>query len=66
MFKYVFDTQEINWETKTTSLVKSIRYKCLICGYEHEWDDAWDDEKKEEVKSEVDKHHNEHINFEKV
>ena len=38
-----------------------IKYKCLICGYEHQWDDTWTDEKKEEVKSEVDKHHNEHI-----
>jgi ribosomal protein L44E len=38
-----------------------IKYKCLICGYEHEWDNAYDDEKKEEVQSEVDKHYNEHI-----
>jgi ribosomal protein L44E len=38
-----------------------IKYKCLICGYEHEWDNAYDDAKKAEIKSEVDKHHNEHI-----
>jgi len=38
-----------------------IYYKCLICGYIHDWDDTWDAEKKEEVKIEVDKHHDNHI-----
>jgi hypothetical protein len=40
---------------------KVIKYKCLICGYEHDWDETWSDEKKAEVKTEVDAHHNEHI-----
>jgi len=61
MFKYVFDTQEINWETQTTTLVKIIRYKCLICGFQHEYDKNWTDEKKAEVQAEMDTHHNEHI-----
>ena len=38
-----------------------IKYKCPICEYTHDWDDAWDDTKKAEVKSEVDAHHNDHI-----
>ena len=38
-----------------------IKYKCIICGYDHEWDDTWSDEKKAEVKAEVDAHHNGHI-----
>jgi hypothetical protein len=63
MFKYVFDTQEINWETKTTSLVKVIRYKCLICGFQHEYDKTWTDAKKAEVQAEVDAHYNEHFNL---
>ena len=61
MQRYVFNTNEINWETKTITLVKSIKYKCLICGYIHDWDDTWTDEKKAQIKSEVDKHNNEHI-----
>ena len=61
MQRYVFNTNEIDWETKTITLVKSIKYKCLICGYIHDWDDTWTDEKKAQIKSEVDKHHNEHI-----
>ena len=40
-----------------------IKYKCLICGYEHDYDDTWSDEKKEQIKTEVDTHHNEHINL---
>ena len=63
MLKYVFNTQEINWENKTVSLVKSIKYKCLICGYQHDYDDTWTDEKKAEVQLEVDTHHNEHFNL---
>jgi hypothetical protein len=42
---------------------KSISYKCLICGYTHDYDDTWSDEKKAEVKAEVDAHHNEHLNL---
>ena len=63
MLKYVFNTQEINWENKTVSLVKSIKYKCLICGYQHDYDDNWTDEKKAEVKADVDAHHNDHFNL---
>jgi hypothetical protein len=63
MDKYVFDTTKINWETNTTSLVKVIRYKCLICQYEHEYDATWTDEKKAEVQAEMDAHHAEHLNF---
>ena len=40
---------------------KVIKYKCLICGYEHDYDETWTDEKKAEVKAEVDAHHNDHI-----
>jgi hypothetical protein len=40
---------------------KMIRYKCLICGYTHDYEDTWSDEKKSEVKAEVDAHNNEHI-----
>ena len=61
MQRYVFNTNEINWETKTTTLVRSIQYKCLICGYIHNWDDTWTDEKKSEIKLEIDKHHSDHI-----
>jgi hypothetical protein len=51
--------QRYNFPTKEGE--KFIIYKCLICGYAREWDDAYDDEKKAQIKSEVDKHHNEHI-----
>jgi hypothetical protein len=40
---------------------KVIKYKCLICGFAHEYDDTWTDEKKAEVQAEMDTHHNEHI-----
>jgi len=40
---------------------KVIRYKCLICGYQHEYDNTWTDEKKAEVQAEVDAHHNDHF-----
>jgi hypothetical protein len=43
-----------------SEIKNEIMYKCLICGYTHDWDDTWSDEKKAEVKSEVDIHHNEH------
>ena len=39
----------------------SIKYKCLICGYTHDYDDTWSEEKKTEVKVNVDTHHNDHI-----
>lgn len=61
MDKYLFSTTKINMESNTTSIVKSIRYKCLICGYQHDYDETWTDEKKAEVKLEVDTHHNDHI-----
>jgi hypothetical protein len=43
-----------------------IRYKCLICGYQHEYDETWTDEKKAEVQAEMDAHHAEHLNFENI
>ena len=61
MDKYIFSTTKINLENNTVRLVKSIQYKCLICGYQHDYDDTWSDEKKAEVQLEVDTHHNEHI-----
>ena len=66
MLKYIFNTQEINWETKTASLMKSIKYKCLICGHTIDYNETWTDEKKAEVQAEMDAHHAEHLNFEKV
>ena len=61
----------INKTTHTESEIKTekknvVMYKCLICGYTHDWDDTWTDEKKAEVQAETDAHHNYHINFEKV
>jgi hypothetical protein len=66
MDKYYF--LEDVWETPTkcNGNKKVIRYKCLICGYQHDYDATWTDEKKAEVQAEVDAHHNDHINFEKV
>jgi hypothetical protein len=43
-----------------------IKYKCLICGYEHEYDKTWTDAKKAEVQVEMDAHHAEHLNFENI
>ena len=61
MLKYKFFLQEIDWGDKTIKLVESIKYKCLICGYEHEYDKTWTDAKKAEVQAEMDAHHNEHF-----
>ena len=67
MQRYNFKTSKIKLidvgDTKVleTEIKNIIKYKCLICGYEHEYDDTWTDEKKAEVKAEVDAHHNEHI-----
>ena len=64
MKRYNFSTNITEYkETGIMFLGKKnvIKYKCLICGYTHDWDDAFDDEKKAQIKSEVDKHHNEHI-----
>jgi hypothetical protein len=67
MEKYYFFVNVFESDPLTTNInkyigqKKVIKYKCIICGYEHEWDDTWMDEKKAEVKAEVDKHHNEHI-----
>ena len=46
---------------ETSETIEKVQYKCLICGYIHDWSDAWDDEKKAEVKAEVDQHHQDHI-----
>jgi len=42
---------------------KVIKYKCLICQYEHEYDATWTDAKKAEVQAEMDAHHAEHLNL---
>jgi len=42
---------------------KVIRYKCLICGFQHEYDKTWTDAKKAEVQAEMDAHHAEHLNI---
>ena len=61
MEKYCFE--ENVWETpiKCIGKKKVIKYKCLICGYEHEYDKNWTDVKKAEVQAEMDTHHNEHL-----
>lgn len=66
MDKYYFveDVYELQDPPKPNVYVgqkKVIKYKCLICGYQHDYDDTWTDEKKAEVKLEVDTHHNDHI-----
>jgi hypothetical protein len=63
MDKYVFTTTKPDFKNNTPSIVKSIQYRCLICGYGHEYDNTWTDEKKAEVKAKVDAHHNEHFNI---
>jgi len=65
MKKYNFQIdvyeEPINWiGRKYLGKKNVVMYKCLICGYTHEYDDAWSDEKKAEVKAEVDTHHNIH------
>lgn len=66
MEKYYFteDVYELQDPPKPNVYVgkkKVIKYKCLICGYTHDYDDTWTDEKKTQVKSEADAHHNDHI-----
>ena len=65
MLRYKFPATITKWtqedNIKVIKTITVIKYKCLICGYEHDWDDTWTDEKKAEVKAEVDSHHNEHI-----
>ena len=67
MEKYCFleDVLDLNDPPKPKYLGKKkvIKYKCLICGYQHDYDDTWTDEKKAEVQLEVDTHHNEHFNL---
>jgi formate dehydrogenase maturation protein FdhE len=63
MEKYCFEEDVWETPTKCKGKKKVIRYKCLICGYTHDYDDTWTDEKKAEVKAEVDAHHNEHFNI---
>jgi len=48
MDKYVFTTTKYDMQKSTTSIVKSIQYRCLICGYGHEYDDTWTNDKKKE------------------
>lgn len=60
LFEVVFDLNDPS-NPKYLGKKKVIKYKCLICGYVHEYDKTWTDEKKAEVKAEVDAHHNEHI-----
>ena len=62
MLKYNFNTKYciLNGTGEDITYITTIKYKCLICGYEHEYDRSWTDEKKAEVKAEVDAHHNEH------
>ena len=57
MEKYYFVDDILEIPTNRSSKKKVIKYKCLICGYTHDWDDSWTDEKK----AEVDAHYNEHI-----
>ena len=64
MLKYNFKIKRTELKDGDKTIVPEenvINYKCLICGYEHEYDETWTDEKKLEIKLEVDKHHNEHI-----
>lgn len=66
MKKYKFSTTTI-YKTNEEGIIEDmgkknvVMYKCLICGYMHEWENTWTDEKKAEVKLEVDTHHNDHI-----
>jgi len=65
MYKYCFTEDVYNRSDlanpKYLGKKKTIRYKCLICGYTHDYDDTWTDTKKAEVQAEADQHHNEHI-----
>ena len=64
MLRYCFtqDVYDTNLSKPTyLGKKKTIRYKCLICGNTHDYDDAWTDEKKLEVQAEMDAHHNEHF-----
>ena len=71
MEKYCFleDVYELEQPPNPNKYIgkkKVIRYKCLICGYTHDYDDTWTDAKKAEVQAEMDAHHADHLNFEKV
>jgi predicted nucleic-acid-binding Zn-ribbon protein len=61
MDKYCFTEDVFDINLTYLGKKKTIRYKCLICGYTHEYDKTWTDEKKAEVQAEMDTHHNEHI-----
>ena len=66
MEKYCF-TEDVydrsNLSNEYLGKKKVIRYKCLICGYQHEYDGTWTDAKKAEVQAEMDAHHAEHLNI---
>ena len=51
----------MNPTNEDDKVIIKTQYKCIICGYLHDWDDTWTTEKKEEVKLEIDKHHDDHI-----
>ena len=64
MKRYAFFVDSVKWtdnKYEKVCRIKVIKYKCPICGYEHEWDNTWTDEKKAEVKEELETHYNEHI-----
>ena len=65
MQKYNFKIPISEWteaeNIKVIEIKSVIKYKCLICQYEHEYDKNWTDEKKAEVQAEMDAHHAEHI-----
>ena len=62
MNRYRFIIEKFETPTSTESIkIETIYYKCLICGFSHDWSDEWDDVKKAEVKAEVDQHHQDHI-----
>jgi hypothetical protein len=61
MLRYKLKYLNMNPINEDDKVIIKTQYKCLICGYIHDWDDTWTTEKKEEVKLEVDKHHDDHI-----
>ena len=61
-YKFCNDLYELTNEGhKLIEKRNMILYKCLICGYTHDFDETWSDTKKAEVQAEVDQHHNEHF-----
>ena len=60
MLRYKLKYYNMNPTNEGDKVIIKTQYKCLICGYLHDWDDEWTTEKKVEVKLEVDSHYNEH------